>query len=218
MLFDVFGSGFAGFKFLAICHTSAAWYCVRSMLPSVMVLAINSLSVMKNQKMSLVRIAAVSLEYSHNGMYASTTLYHSSMLLLPCQKAVNKSNLAQTALDCGLQKSLNLDHMVCNVTSSVGRFHEIYISSPASPDHWNTFLHLALNDAVVNLRDKALLDIGTYTLHIAHNAFGAGISEYGKNTQELAMDLHAFFHASAARKEELQNMQALLNIDEYVFL
>ena len=61
------------------------------------------------------------------------------MFLLPCQKVVNKSNHARTALDCGLQKSSNLDHMVCNVTSSVGRAHEMYISSPASPDHWITF-------------------------------------------------------------------------------
>ena len=68
--------------------------------------------------MSLVRIAAVSSGYSHNGMCANTVLYHLSMLLLPCQKVVNKLNLAQTALDCGLQKSSNFDHMVCNVISS----------------------------------------------------------------------------------------------------
>ena len=125
-------------SFLAICHTLAAGYCARSVLPLLMVLAINSLSVTKNQKMSLVRIAAVSLGYSHNGMCTSMALYHSSILLLPSQKAVNKSNLAQTALDCGFQKSLNLDHMVCNVISSLERFHEICISSPASPDHWIT--------------------------------------------------------------------------------
>ena len=123
-------------SFLAIYCTLAAGYCARSVLPSLMVLVINSLSVIIKQKMSLVRIAAVSLGYSHDGMCAYTALYHSSMLLLPCQKAVNKLNLAQTALDCGLQKSSNLDHMVCDVTSSVRRFHEIYISSPASPDHW----------------------------------------------------------------------------------
>ena len=66
------------------------------------------------------------------------------MLLLPCQKVVNKLNHAQTALHCGLRKSSNLDHVVCNVTSSVGRAHEMYISSTASPDHWITFLHLVL--------------------------------------------------------------------------
>ena len=49
------------------------------------------------------------------------------MLLLPCQKVVNKSNRAHTAFDCGLQKSSNFDYMVCNVTSVVGRTHKIYI-------------------------------------------------------------------------------------------
>ena len=89
-------------SFLAICHTLAAGYCARSVLPSFMVLAINSLSAMKNQKMSLVRIAAVSWWFSHNGMCTCTTFYHSSMLLLPCWKVINKLNLAWTALDCGL--------------------------------------------------------------------------------------------------------------------
>ena len=67
------------------------------------------------------------------------------MFLLPCQKVINKSNCVHTAFDCGLQKSSNLDHMVCNVTLAVGRAHEKYISSPASSDHWITFLHLALS-------------------------------------------------------------------------
>ena len=65
--------------------------------------------------------------------------------LLPCQKDVNRSNHACTAFDCGLQKSSNLDLISCNVTSAVGRAHEMYISSPASPYHWITFLHLALS-------------------------------------------------------------------------
>ena len=95
--------------------------------------------------MSLVRIAAVSGGYSHNGMSVCTTLYHLSILLLPCQKVFNKSNHAHTAFDSGLQKSSTFDHMVCNVTSVVGRAHEMYISSPASPDHRVTFLHLALS-------------------------------------------------------------------------
>ena len=79
-------------SFLATCHTFAAGYCARSALPSFIVLAINSLSVMKTQKMSLVRIAAVSGGYLHNGMCTCTALYHLSMLLLPCQNVFNKSN------------------------------------------------------------------------------------------------------------------------------
>ena len=67
------------------------------------------------------------------------------MLLLSCQKDVKRLYGAHTAFDCGLQKSSNLDHIACNVTSAVGRAHEMCISSPASPNHWITFLHLALS-------------------------------------------------------------------------
>ena len=122
-------------SFLAICHTFAVGYCARSVLPSFIVLAIKSLLDMKNQKMFLVRIAVVSGGTYIMGMCACTTLYHSSMLLLPCQKDVNRSNLVCTAFDCGLQKSSNLDHIAHKFTSAVGRAHEMYISSPASPDH-----------------------------------------------------------------------------------
>ena len=129
-------------SFLAICHTFAA---ARSVLPSFIILTINSLCVMKNQKMSTVRIAAVFRGYSHNGMCTCTALYHSSMLLLPCQIVVNKSYHACTAFDCGLQKSSNFDHMVCIVTSVVGRAHEIYISIMHLLTIGSLFLHLTLS-------------------------------------------------------------------------
>ena len=119
---------------------------------------------MKNQKMSLVRIATVSGGYSHNRMCACTTLYHSLMLLLPCQKVVNTLKLAQTALDCGLQKSSNFDHIVCNVTSSVIRAKEMYISSPASSDHWITFLIFStfLKDSKFTVKDVLTFNFPSY--------------------------------------------------------
>ena len=132
-------------SFLAICCTFAAGYCARSVLPSFIVLAINSLSVMKNQKMPLVRITAVS-----GGIHIMECVPVPQFTTHQCfyclvKKDVNRSNLVCTAFDCDLQKSSNLDFMVCNVMSAVGRVHEIYISSPASPDCWITFLHLALS-------------------------------------------------------------------------
>ena len=54
---------------------------------------------------------------------------------------------------------------------------------------------------------RPLVDMDTYTLHIVHNDFGAGFKAYGSQTQELALDLHALFKGSAARKEDLQVMQ-----------
>ena len=39
---------------------------------------------------------------------------------------------------------------------------------------------------------RPLVDMDTCTLHIVHNGFGAGVRAYGSQTQELALDLHAF--------------------------
>ena len=140
-MFDVFGSGFAGFKMFGHLSFFSSWVLCKVGVAFINGFG-NKLIICQEEPENVPsEIVAVSLGYSDNGMCASTVLYHSSMLLLPYQKAVNKSNLAQTALDCGLQKSLNLDHMVCNVMSSFGRFHDIYILSPASPDHWITCLH-----------------------------------------------------------------------------
>ena len=86
-------------SFLAICHTFAAGYCANSVVPSLTVLAINSVSDIKNQKISMVRIVAVSMGYSHNGMCACTALYHSLILLSPCLKDDDRPNIAHATFD-----------------------------------------------------------------------------------------------------------------------
>ena len=139
-------------RFLVICHTFEAGYCTRSVFPSSIVLAIDLVSDMENQMISLVRIVIVSVGYPHNGMCAWTALYHSLILLLPCLKDVNRSNHACTAFDCGLQNSSHFDYMVCNVTSAVKRAHEMYIPSPMSVNHWITFSHLALSWSIESLQ------------------------------------------------------------------
>ena len=182
VVFDVFGSGFAGFKLLGHLSLFSKW-----VLCKVGVAFINSFSDKfiishKNQKMSLVRIAAVALGYPHDGMFASTVLYYSSMLLLPCWNVFNKSNLAQTALDCDLQKSSNLDHTVCNVTSSVRRFHEIYISSPTSPDHWITFLHLVLSWRIANSQSRIFSHFILHLMNLEWRASPMVQSIFGPST------------------------------------
>ena len=37
-----------------------------------------------------------------------------------------------------------------------------------------------------------LVYMDTCTIHIVHSGFGAGVKAYGSQTQELALDLHAF--------------------------
>ena len=48
--------------------------------------------------------------------------------------------------------------------------------------------------------------------------YGHMYSPYCANPQELALNLHAFFKGSGARKEDLQSMQQTLHVEQYVFL
>ena len=59
----------------------------------------------------------------------------------PWQKLVNKSNLAQTLLDWGLQISSNQDQIVSNSNSSFVKPEDTYWSIPKSPLQAITFLH-----------------------------------------------------------------------------
>ena len=72
---------------------------------------------------------------------AWTTLYHSSMLQLPCPKLVRRSKWAHTLFDWGLQNSSNFPQIVSNVNFSDGKLQDTYWSMPKSPDHAINFLH-----------------------------------------------------------------------------
>ena len=63
-----------------------------------------------------------------------------------------------------------------------------------------------------------LIDIGTCPLHIAHNAFAAGMSTLNFNIDEFASDVYGFFKSSAARKEHLKLIQNKLEIQNKNFL
>ena len=55
---------------------------------------------------------------------------------------------------------------------------------------------------------KGFVDLGSYVLHVVHNGFGNGLEMYGKDTDQLCLDLHAIFKYSAARREDYQQLQA----------
>ena len=113
----------------------------RSTLPSFMVLETNSSSHRRNQNMSLWKIFAVSGGYFVRLTCACTQLYLSSTLFDPWWKLVNKSNLACTSLDWGLQNSSNQDQIFSNSNSSFVKPHDTYWSIPKSPLQAMTFLH-----------------------------------------------------------------------------
>ena len=64
---------------------------------------------------------------------------------------------------------------------------------------------------------KGLIDLGSCTLHTVHNAFGKGIEQYGKDIDNLCMDLHTLFKYSSARREDYKDIQIEFELPEHAF-
>ena len=61
------------------------------------------------------------------------------------------------------------------------------------------------------------VDLGSCVLHILHNAFGKGLEKYGKEVDQLCLDVHAIFKLSAARREDYQQLQFDMGVDLHTF-
>ena len=57
---------------------------------------------------------------------------------------------------------------------------------------------------------KGFVDLGSCVLHVVHNGFSEGLEMYGKDIDQLCLDLHAIFKYNAARREDYQQLQANL--------
>ena len=47
---------------------------------------------------------------------------------------------------------------------------------------------------------KGFVDLGSCVPHVVHNGLGKGLEMYGKDIDQLCLDLHAIFKYSAARR------------------
>ena len=63
---------------------------------------------------------------------------------------------------------------------------------------------------------KGFVDLGSCVVHV-HNGFGKGLDRYGKDMDQLCLDLHAIFKCSGARREDYQQLQANLGADIETF-
>lgn len=83
-----------------------------------------------------------------------------------------------------------------------------------------------VNKTIWNLVNKALLDSGlsglmpfiSCNLHTAHNAFRSGLSVYGEECEELAIDLFYWIKSSPARREDYLNVLSDLGLDNELFI
>ena len=58
-----------------------------------------------------------------------------------------------------------------------------------------------------------LIDLGSCSIHIIHNAFGKGFEQYGKGIDQLYIDLYSPFKYSAARQEDLRKFQQDMEVE-----
>ena len=76
-------------------------------------------------------------------------------------------------------------------------------------------LKIKLNDEVKQLGGQALVDIGSCTLHIAHNSFRSGIAAVGSlEIDEFLMDVFYRFKNFPARKEDYVSLNEALTNNE----
>ena len=64
---------------------------------------------------------------------------------------------------------------------------------------------------------KGFVDLGSCVLHVVHNGFSEGLEMYGKDIDQLCLDLHAIFKYNAARRKDYQQLQANLGADIETF-
>ena len=64
---------------------------------------------------------------------------------------------------------------------------------------------------------KRFVDLGSCVLHVVHNGFGEGLEMYGKDIDQLCLDLHAIFKYRATRREDYYQLQANVGADIETF-
>lgn len=61
------------------------------------------------------------------------------------------------------------------------------------------------------------IDLGSCVLHKVHSAFGKGLEEYGKDIEQLCVDIHSLFKYSAARREDYHTLQSAMGVEIHNF-
>lgn len=78
----------------------------------------------------------------------------------------------------------------------------------------NKTIFRKLEEAITadNPDSNGFVDLGSCILHNVHNAFGKGLEEYGKDIDQLCLDIHSLFKYSAAGREDYRNLQSAMGV------
>ena len=64
---------------------------------------------------------------------------------------------------------------------------------------------------------SGLVDLGSCTIHMVHNAFAEALEQYGKDIDQLCTDLHSLFKYRAARHEDFTELQIKVDLELHNF-
>ena len=78
----------------------------------------------------------------------------------------------------------------------------------------NKTIFRCLNEMIMEVYPEypGLIELGSCSIHIVHNAFGDGLGQFGKEIDQLCLDLHSLFKYSAARREDFRKVQTELEL------
>ena len=78
----------------------------------------------------------------------------------------------------------------------------------------NKTIFQRLNEMIMEVYPEypSLIELGSCSIHIVHNAFGDGLGQFGKEIDQLCLDLHSLFKYSAARWEDFRKVQTELEL------
>ena len=62
-----------------------------------------------------------------------------------------------------------------------------------------------------------LVDIGSCYIHVVHNSFAKAKETFSNDVEELAIDLFTYFKQSSARREDYNDVQIDIGVEEHMF-
>lgn len=75
-----------------------------------------------------------------------------------------------------------------------------------------------MNDSLILLGRKKLIDVGTCNIHIVHNAFRKGLEDFGDNALDMILFLYNFFDGQTSRWEDFEKIQSDLKLPGHRFM
>lgn len=75
-----------------------------------------------------------------------------------------------------------------------------------------------LNEDVLSIRNKGLLDIGTCAIHSIQNSFLKGLEEFGSDASDLILSVYYYFNDWPARWEDFTRIQEKLDVPTHRFI